>query len=197
MYTTISPLEMTEDPTFEERDGLPNVGATQMATSLTKCDGKAGAILPDGREVGLARVENPSSPSGSMFQWPKFTTEMPWAERVEELTANGPVVLVDNHDRIDRLLKEWNDSIGWIPEGLDAGRGGAGGGLGAGGAFGTGGAEATGAGGAPDAGTGLSPTSGAGCACTLPGRASDTGLASGWLVAVGLALRRLRSRRQA
>jgi hypothetical protein len=186
MYTTISPVEMTLDPTFLELDGLPPVATTQMATALTKCDGNTGVILPDGREVGLARVPNPSSPSASMFQWPTFTSEMPWAERVEELTDTGPIVLVDNRALIDRLLQQWNDSVAWIPEGLDAGGGGAGGG---GGGFGTGGAF-SGAGGAPDAGTVPVTSAGGGCGCSIPGRSGEARVASGWLVALAWAIRR-------
>jgi MYXO-CTERM domain-containing protein len=144
---------------------------------------KAGVVLPDGREVGLVRTTNPSG--GTPFQWPMFSKEMPWAERIEELTPAGPIVLVDNRELIDRLLREWNDSVGWVSEGLDAGRGGAGG---AGGTFATGGAGGvfgSGAGGARvDAGA--EPpmvTTGAGCGCSVPGRSSSGG---GTLLLLGL-----------
>jgi uncharacterized protein DUF2330 len=187
MYTTISPAEMTLDPTFLEVDGLPNVAATQMATALTKCDGKAGVILADGREIGLVRVPNPTPPA-SMYQWPTFTSEMPWAERIEEITPDRTVVLVDNHDLINRLLDGWNASVGWVAEGLDAGRGGA---AGAGGSLGQGGSF-TGAGGEPpDAGITL-PAAGNGCGCVIGTR----GGSGSWLVVLAWALFRIRSHRR-
>src|SRR5262249_5225499 len=127
--------------------------------------------------VGLVRTPNPSSPSASTVQWPMFTSEMPWAERVEEISPAGTVVLVDNHELIDRLLKQSNDMLGWVSQGLDGGFGGAGGTVTTG-SFttgGTGGALGTGAGGArPDAGAeaGLGP--GNGCGCSVPGRSAST-----------------------
>jgi hypothetical protein len=193
MYTTISPAEMTEDPTFEEKDGLPNVVATQFATQRTRCDNKSGVILPDGREVGLSPVANPSSPSATTFNWPKFTAEMPWVERIEDLasatTASDggavPVVLVDNHDKIDELLKAWNDSVGWVPQGLDAG-GTTGGPLAEGG-LGTGGASA-------DSGTGLMVSGDSGCACDVPGRTTRGGFSLGPAVALALLIQRRRTK---
>jgi hypothetical protein len=193
MYTTISPAEMTLDPTFEVVDGLPDIGSTQVATSITKCDMKAGVVLPDGREVGLVRT-NPSSPGATPFQWPMFSKEMPWAERIEELTPSGPIVLVDNRELIDRLLGEWNASVGWVPGGLDAGLGGAGGrpsgdggGFGTGGTFGSGGAAA-------DAGLGSTPPGSNGCGCRLAERANSHGWLAAGLVAIGCTLARRRRR---
>jgi hypothetical protein len=191
MYTTISPVEMTVDPTFQELDGLPNVRSTQMATAVTDCGGSTGVVLPDGREVGLARATNPSMPGA--VQWPMFSKEMPWAERVEELTANGPIVLVDNHDVIDRVLKAWNDSIGYQPQGLDGGRGAGGAGTG-----GTGGASGAGAGGAradggPDfpMGTGSS-----GCGCRVSDRTPSNAATGGALLLVAGVLARRRAARR-
>jgi hypothetical protein len=196
MYTTISPAEMTADPTFQEADNLPMVGATQTATALTKCDGSTGVILPDGREVGLARMPNPPSPGASQLMWPMFSKDMPWAERVEEIAADGTtVVLVDNHDLINGLLKQWNDSVGWTAEGLDAGRGGAGGSFTSGG----GGGPGAGAGGAqPEAGTELPPaTSGGGCGCSLPRRSRSTlALEGALLLVAGALFRRRQGRRE-
>jgi hypothetical protein len=188
MFTTISPAEMTEDPTFEERDGLPDVVATQTGTQRTRCDNKTGIILPDGREVGLAPVTNPSSPSAMMANWPTFSAEMPWAERVEDLTtaaAKGsaasdggapPLVLVDNKEKIDALLKAWNDSVGWVPQGLDAGTGSG---------FGDGG----------DGGDALGGGSNGSCACDVPGRAPRSDLTLGLCAALGFVVGRRRRAR--
>jgi hypothetical protein len=199
MFTTISPAEMTEDPTFEERDGLPPVGFTQTATLVTKCDDKRGVVLPDGREVGLARVIDPASPAASPFMWPTFTAAMPWAERVEEFTSAGAIALVDNGATIDRLLAEWNASVGWVTEGVDAGRsGGVAGAGGAGGAGGTGfGGSAGGSG--VDAGLELSASSGSGCGCTVPRRTSGRawGIGGALVLALGSAHRWAVRRRRA
>jgi hypothetical protein len=189
MFTTISPAEMTEDPTFEERSGLPDVVATQTATQRTRCDNKSGIILPDGRQVGLASVSNPSSPSAMMVNWPTFAAEMPWAERVEDLTTAAataptesdggapPLVLVDNKEKIDALLKAWNDSVGWVPQALDAGT-----------------ASGVGVGDAGDAGDGLGSGGGGACACDVPGRAPRSDLTLGLAAALGLLVARKRRR---
>jgi hypothetical protein len=195
MFTTISPAEMTEDPTFETRSGLGDVIATQTGTQRTRCDSKTGIILPDGREVGLAPVNNPASPSAVRVMWPGFTAEMPWAERVEDLTnaaAAGAmkssdggaqaVVLLDNKDKINALLKAWNDSVGWVPQGLDSGV--------------TSGLTLV----APEAGVeaGESDLAGGGggtaCACDVPGRTARSGVWSGVMVAMGMLLARKRRR---
>jgi hypothetical protein len=204
MYTTISPAEMIEDPTFEERDALPNVTALTTATQHTTCGNQSGMVLPDGREVGLVPVANPASPSATMLTWPTFTDDMPWVERVEEFTASAadagaasadggtaPLVLVDNREKIDRLLKAYNDSVGWTPLGLDAGSSGAGG---AGGGINLGGA-----GGVyldTDGGLGFDVAAGgADCGCELPGRARPRAAVWSLIAAAGMLLRNWRRER--
>jgi MYXO-CTERM domain-containing protein len=104
MFTTISPAEMTEDPEFQERDGLKTVSASGSGTLRVTCSGSRAMTLPDGRFVALSQ---PSS-------WPVFTDQMPWAERIEDLSTSGdPVVLVDNSDRINGQLDAWNQPQGW------------------------------------------------------------------------------------
>jgi hypothetical protein len=194
MFTTISPAEMTVDPTFEARTGLPDVGFSQTGTQRTRCDNKSGVILPDAREVGLAPVNNPASPSAMRVMWPTFTAEMPWAERVEDLTSASAagaqvstdggapiVVLVDNKDKIDALLKAWNDSVGWVPQGLDAG--------GVGAIASLRDAQADG-----DSSTDLSVNGGGACACDVPGRAARGGYWTGLSLAMGMLIGRRRRR---
>ncbi len=103
MFTTMSPAEMTLDPEFAEHDGLPGqLLISANASQRIACGGaSAVATLPDKRSVAL-----PAS-----FTWPRFSNDMPWAERIEEFGATGEaVVLVDNRQRIDDQLKAWNDS---------------------------------------------------------------------------------------
>jgi hypothetical protein len=200
MFTTISPVEMTEDPEFWEHDGAGDVPrAIANAVRRITCTGESGMRLPDSRQVAL-------TPQGT---WPGFTVDMPWAERIEEFTTpNGPpIVLVDNTETINVVLKKWNDSQHWPPP-LDAGPSGAGGAPGIDG--GTGDSDPTaGSGGAPGAG-GTNGSGGAhaggkgdgvvidnasapGCACGIAGRRADAPFAIGALLAALAARRRKRS----
>ena len=39
---------------------------------------------------------------------------MPWVEEIDEVPQSGaPMVLVDNTDTIDDLLRDYNASVGW------------------------------------------------------------------------------------
>jgi MYXO-CTERM domain-containing protein len=171
MFTTISPAEMTEDPEFEAMPNLSGRPLPTLATRRITCSGASGMTLPDKRSIAL-------TPTSS---WPGFTSEMPWAEKIEELPAG--IVLIDNTARIDELLSSWNESRGWPPAGT-------------GGGGGTGGtAGGTGGAGTASGGTGTETIDGSrgGCSCHLGGRGSPkSGLAL--LVMAGLALRRPRRR---
>jgi uncharacterized membrane protein YgcG len=173
MFTTISPAEMTEDPEFEAMPHLPGRPLPTLATRRITCTGESGMTLPDKRSIAL-------TPTSS---WPGFTSEMPWAEKIEELPSG--IVLVDNTARIDELLGSWNDSRGWPPMGT-GGAGGSGGTAGGSGGTGT-----------ASGGTGTDTVDGSrrGCSCHLSRRQSPkTGLAL--LVMAGLALRRPRRPRR-
>jgi len=133
LFTTISPLEMTDDPEFLERADLPAMSViASRATQRITCNSTAGVILPSGRQVALP----------TQGTWPLFPAEMPWAERIEEIPATGAtVVLVDNNAIIDTQLKAWNDGQSWPPPtttgpgvGTGVGVGGTGGAAGANGA---------------------------------------------------------------
>ncbi len=131
LFTTISPAEMFIDPSFHPRSGLGNVDFTSQAGTLTtvECGTPPFMTLPGGRDVEL---ENGN--------WPAFSSSMPFAERIENVPAAGPVqVLVDNRALIDEELRKWNEL-------QRPGRG-------AGGAPGVGGAPGA-SGGAPGTGTG-------------------------------------------
>jgi MYXO-CTERM domain-containing protein len=178
LFTTISPAEMTEDPEFIEHDGLPNVRIQTNAVRRVTCTGASGMTLPDGRQVALA---------GGV--WPGFSNTMPSAERIEEFPSVGAsLVLVDNAERINSQLKEWNDSQSWPPTMASTPSG-----TGSGGFLGAGGASITGQGGAAmndlTAGGGGSD----GCSCRV---GSTHARASGaWALAGALALFARRRRR--
>jgi hypothetical protein len=146
LFTTLSPAEMTEDPEFAVMPNLPTRPLPTLATRRITCAAGSGMTLPDMRSVAL-------TPTAS---WPGFTSDMPWAEKIEELPAG--IVLVDNIARINELLKLWNDSRGWPPSsgtggsGGNSGSGSGGSGTGTGGN--TGGGAGTGTGGNTDGGSG-------------------------------------------
>jgi MYXO-CTERM domain-containing protein len=189
MFTTLSPAEMTEDPEFQEASNLPDVMTRfQNGTRRITCQGDSGMTLPDGRIVAL----------GAAPTWPDFTSTMPWAERIEEISASGVILtLVDNTEKIDATLKAWNDAHSWpsappttFPpyDGgsypfADAGRGFGGGTPGFGGGT-------TGSGGGPGA-TPSGPNGGnSGCACDMSRPSSDLPWALGVLTLLAFRRRR-------
>jgi hypothetical protein len=164
MFTTISPAEMTEDPEFEAMPNLQLHPLPALGTRRIACGGASGMTLPDKRNIAL-------TPNGS---WPGFTSEMPWAEKIEELPAG--IVLVDNTARIDELLKLWNDSQGWPPAPGTGGAGGSGaGGTGAAGSGGSGGRGGSPLDASVDANGGTSGTSGGGTSGGTGGTSGGTG----------------------
>lgn len=104
LFTTISPSEMTLDPFFETRKGLPDVSLPASATWRRTMQSASGFKLPTGEDVALA--------NGST--WPSFTSAMPWAARIDAYPAGKPVELVaDNSGAIQAQLDSWNSSQGW------------------------------------------------------------------------------------
>ncbi|HWB75539.1 MAG TPA: DUF2330 domain-containing protein [Nannocystaceae bacterium] len=159
LFTTISPHEMTLDPTFEVAPDLPDVPLSQPAiATCVDCEGDAIGELPDGREVYLEGAS-----------WPSFARTMPFAERIEQIPAQGaPIVELDNRADIDAALAAYNAKFECMP-------GGTGSGSGSGQVDGSGTASDPTGGGMPlDTGTGGSEseagqdggTGGQGCACT-------------------------------
>jgi MYXO-CTERM domain-containing protein len=114
MYTTISPSEMNADPIFRRNASLPDVDNNRQATQRTLCDDSRLITLPDGREVYF--------PAGEDLVWPTFQDEMPWDEDIdqENMADDAPLInLVDNTERIDALLEDFNKQRGYgdIPNG--------------------------------------------------------------------------------
>ena len=109
MYTTLSPMEMTEDPLFHENETLPSVDNEWTATQIRDCEGPDRIELPDGRVIWFTEDDIP----------PTFS-EMPVSLRVEEVPAVGaPMLLVDRSEQIDSMLDEWNRAHAPAPDGCD------------------------------------------------------------------------------
>jgi len=201
LYTTISPIEMTEDPTFQATPELPaQEDLTQLGTRNNFCDGTTSFGLPDGRLVALLDSSS----------WPDIAPEeMPWAETIQYLPAVGaPVIEVDNRDLIQMLLDTWNMKYGPPQSPIGGGcpgdtTGGPGTTGGSGGTNGTGGGLTSGfTSGLPNdtdtGGTDGAGTAGAvgpgGCECRSTGRgAGPGGLALLFLTMLGVR-RRARAR---
>ncbi|PRQ03064.1 hypothetical protein ENSA5_18350 [Enhygromyxa salina] len=118
MYTTISPSEMNADPMFRSNASLPDVDNNRRATQRTLCDDSRIITLPDGREVFF--------PANEDLVWPKFQDEMPWDEDIDQdgMADDAPLInLVDNTQKINDLLDEYNKSKGYgdLPQSCNAG----------------------------------------------------------------------------
>jgi MYXO-CTERM domain-containing protein len=185
MYTTISPQEMTVDPIFHLHPDLPEVdNRQQFANQATFCTGDSAVTLPDGREVFV--------PAGQ--GWPSFQDEMPWVEDVQEMPEGGmpPIPVIDNTQRIDELLGQWNAMHDWPP---GPGGGNDGGGSGTDGIGSTDGVDgdADGDGTGPGADGGMKGSEEPfGCGCT-----SGSGPTGGLVMLLAIALARVRRRRAA
>ncbi len=104
MFTIISPHEMTADPMFYENADLADVANVRTATDRRLCNGDSVWTLPDGRAVYV--------PLGD--DWPDLGGDVFWEEAVDEMPSVGPpLVLVDNTDAINELLRAYNAERGW------------------------------------------------------------------------------------
>lgn len=105
MYTTISPVEMTEDPFFWANPDLEDVDLTnEIATQRVLCNDDRVWTLPDGREVYVPAGES----------WPSFDDEMPYEQEVSRVPpAGAPMVLSDRREVIANLLAVHNCAHDW------------------------------------------------------------------------------------
>ncbi|MCA9643915.1 MAG: DUF2330 domain-containing protein, partial [Myxococcales bacterium] len=105
LYTRISPVEMTEDPMFVEREDYNQVSANLTATSRTLCNGDTALYTPDGQQIN----------TGGLVSAP-FFPGMPFASRVVEYTDDGTeTVLVDNRASIQNQLADYNSQYPFDP----------------------------------------------------------------------------------
>ena len=107
LFTTISPFEMTEDPTFVEAPlSAPPVRAARTATIDQACNGDVALKVP-GRPDAV--MVNGASPA--------FSSDMPYALTVEAHDplpiAGDPSVVEDSSGAIDDQVQTWNRASGF------------------------------------------------------------------------------------
>ena len=105
MYTTMSPHEMTLDPTFvENREAQDQSQLEHLGLAASFCNGDASFRLPDDRLVAV--------PDTTV--WPAFD-DLSAFERVEQWgPAGAPLVLTDQRAIIDAALEAWNQENGGV-----------------------------------------------------------------------------------
>jgi hypothetical protein len=113
LFTTLSPDEMTLDPTFaESEEVLPSVSSTLAATEILDCNSASEMAVPGHTPVRLGAGE----------PWPNFVSTQPAAERVIDYDTTGKgVVTFDNHAAIERAIQKWNGSRPPLDFGSDGG----------------------------------------------------------------------------
>jgi hypothetical protein len=113
LYTTISPSEVTVDPELVARKDLPDVSNQLRATQTNACN-FSWFEVPNKYKVNV----------GQKNSWPIFTNQMPYVERIVEYPETGdPIVFVDNHDKIDRLVADYNSTFPAVESVRDASQG--------------------------------------------------------------------------
>jgi hypothetical protein len=130
LYTTMSPEEMTQDPTFRFNPYLPMVNNVHEATGVRDCrvhtdgetapvhitlsDGTKFTVYPDERRSPYGGIDDgetsvkPSSggPAASS------TPSMPFASRIEQLSPMGPPSIIkDNQATINTALGHSNRAV--------------------------------------------------------------------------------------
>src|SRR5690606_32019385 len=100
MYTTISDVEMNEDPIFRSNPDLEPVSQTRMGQRQVHCNDAAHMRLPDGRVVWM--------PDSNV--WPDvYPDEMTFEVTVSAGKLVGALVpLSERTEEIDTLLDKWN-----------------------------------------------------------------------------------------
>jgi MYXO-CTERM domain-containing protein len=104
LRSSISPEEMTIDPTFAFNADLPEVSATQTVTVEADCTGTNGdpfespQVLryPEGLIIRAPSPEELAVMGMSLFEWVSSNTEHPTL-RIEQLGPSGPPEVVVDH----------------------------------------------------------------------------------------------------
>lgn len=104
LFTTISPEEMTEDPTFAAASlSEPGVNEQFSGNINRTCSGQQDVEAP-----GLAPIALDAG------QMPKFDSKMPFAATVRQFDSSGHgSVVFDNTAIISQEIATWNDSQGF------------------------------------------------------------------------------------
>ncbi|MDB5096136.1 MAG: hypothetical protein JWM80_557 [Cyanobacteria bacterium RYN_339] len=116
LYTTMSPEEMTQDPTFIFNKDLPKVASMHLATGVRQCstdytfdEAPVQITLANGLKYTVARnlgagvgIINSGTPVPGVVPKP---VKMPAADRIEQLKSSGLASLItDNRDIIQQAL---------------------------------------------------------------------------------------------
>jgi MYXO-CTERM domain-containing protein len=177
LHATISPVEMTLDPTFHEAPDLPDITERRTATALVHATSEwvtCDVPFAGGSDAATQRVciEN-------AVGWPDIGN-LPIALRIEQIPSMGPPqVMVDNQAQVEQWAHDnYAGSDCEIAGGEETSDGGV---------------ESEGGGDAGESGSG-SPgleSMASSCACSGTGRAGG-GIGAGLLLVLGGALRRRR-----
>ena len=101
LFTTISPHEMTADPTFHfNGDITQTVDQANSVTQVFPCRGSTKIAFTDVHEL-LTDLSG---------QWPELPESTPWALAVQVMPMGGaPMVVLDNTDIINAKIDESNE----------------------------------------------------------------------------------------
>ncbi len=114
LYTTLSPEEMTVDPTFDYNPDLEDVSAQRNATGVRKCHGGvtfSEAPIEITTPSGLKYTFQPPVDGGGSAE--NNPTLLPAAAVVQTLSTSGPAVTIrDESERLNRVLAPDNRNIG-------------------------------------------------------------------------------------
>jgi MYXO-CTERM domain-containing protein len=98
LYTTISPHEMTRDPTFHQNSDADDLSNQWSATQHVECEGSDWLELADGTVINFD--ENNAAPT---FE------DMPSSNALETVPASGAAMVdTDNAGEIGDILEDWN-----------------------------------------------------------------------------------------
>jgi MYXO-CTERM domain-containing protein len=177
LHATISPIEMTLDPTFHEAPDLPGVRERRTATALVHGDGDWATYdvpFASGSEAATQRVCIETDAG-----WPDIG-ELPMALRIEQIPSMGPPqVMVDNQARVEQWAHDNYAGSGCeAADGEDTSDGGVD-------------SEGSGDAGESESGSPGAASMGSPCACSGTGGAGG-GIGAGLLLVLGGALRRRR-----
>jgi hypothetical protein len=104
LFTTISPEEMTDDPTFVNTQAASTVSDKWSGNINTTCNGEQAAEAPGLPPIAL----------DGGGQMPTFDQKMPYTAKIRVFdTAGNGSVIFDNSKVINEQIRSWNDSQGF------------------------------------------------------------------------------------
>jgi len=122
MTSSVSPGEMTVDPTFVFNPDMADVAQVRNAIERYECGGRFDdvfeapreVILADGRNIWIPSMDELGNRGLSEFEWLEANgLTRPAAALIEQTSASGqPEVLVDNSFLLDQQIEPYGDSKG-------------------------------------------------------------------------------------